>query len=46
MEVCAAMQRDKVNAFIGLGGNFICAVPDREPNEAAYILPCRTHGSG
>lgn len=25
VEVCAAMQRDKVNAFIGLGGNFIRA---------------------
>ena len=32
VEVCEAMQRSKVSAFIGLGGNFIRAVPDREPN--------------
>jgi molybdopterin-dependent oxidoreductase alpha subunit len=36
VEVCEAMQRNKVKAFIGLGGNFIRAVPDREPNEAAW----------
>jgi molybdopterin-dependent oxidoreductase alpha subunit len=36
VEVCEAMQRGKVNAFVGLGGNFIRAVPDREPNEAAW----------
>jgi molybdopterin-dependent oxidoreductase alpha subunit len=36
VEVCEAMQRNKVKAFIGLGGNFTRAVPDREPNEAAW----------
>ena len=33
---CEAMLAGKVNAFIGLGGNFIRAVPEREAMEAAW----------
>ena len=33
---CDAMLSDRINAFIGLGGNFIRAVPEREAMEAAW----------
>jgi len=33
---CEAILHDRVNAFIGLGGNFIRAAPDRTPMEAAW----------
>ena len=36
MTACEAMLNDKINAFIGLGGNFIRAVPERETMEAAW----------
>jgi len=36
IETCEAMLEGKLNAFIGLGGNFIRAVPEREANEAAW----------
>lgn len=33
---CEAMLNDRIHAFIGLGGNFIRAVPEREAMEAAW----------
>src|SRR6202012_1103960 len=33
---CEAMLDRKVNAFIGLGGNFVRAIPEREAMEAAW----------
>ena len=36
VEACEAMLAGKVKAFIGLGGNFIRAIPEREKMEAAW----------
>ncbi|MGF7160608.1 molybdopterin-dependent oxidoreductase alpha subunit [Rhodoligotrophos appendicifer] len=36
VEACEALRRGEVEAFIGLGGNFIRAIPDREAMEAAW----------
>ena len=36
VETCEAMLDGKVNAFIGLGGNFIRAVPERDAMEPAW----------
>ncbi len=36
VEVCEGVLAGKVRAFVGLGGNFIRAVPDTDPMEAAW----------
>src|SRR5579883_2234137 len=36
VETCEAILAGKVNAFIGLGGNFLRAVPEREAMEKAW----------
>ena len=36
VEACEGIQRGEVKAFIGLGGNFIRAIPDTDPMEAAW----------
>jgi molybdopterin-dependent oxidoreductase alpha subunit len=36
VETCEALRRGEVKAFIGLGGNFLRAIPEREAMEAAW----------
>lgn len=36
VETCRAIIEGSVDAFIGLGGNFLRAVPDQQPMEAAW----------
>jgi anaerobic selenocysteine-containing dehydrogenase len=36
VETCQAVLASKVNAFIGLGGNFVRAIPEREAMETAW----------
>ena len=36
VEACEGMLEGRVKAFIGLGGNFVCAIPERERMEAAW----------
>ncbi|HET9147665.1 MAG TPA: FdhF/YdeP family oxidoreductase, partial [Acetobacteraceae bacterium] len=36
VDACEAILGGKINAFIELGGNFIRAIPDREPMEEAW----------
>ena len=36
VEACEGMRDGKVKAFIGLGGNFVRAIPEREEMEAAW----------
>src|SRR5689334_15325771 len=36
VEACEAIQRGEVKAFIGLGGNFVRAIPERAALEKAW----------
>ncbi len=36
VEACEGILSGKVNAFVGLGGNFVRAIPEREKMEAAW----------
>ncbi|HZT87149.1 MAG TPA: FdhF/YdeP family oxidoreductase [Stellaceae bacterium] len=36
VEACEAVLKGEVRGFIGLGGNFVRAIPEREPMEAAW----------
>ncbi len=36
VEACEGILSGKVNAFVGLGGNFVRAIPERETMEAAW----------
>ncbi len=36
VEACEGILAGKVNAFVGLGGNFVRAIPEREKMEAAW----------